>query len=511
MNRKRRASRSEEHSIGTPKKKHSSERHHSIFARLFSSCERIVADAWSFLSTQSTRRKAMTFHPADNPIEITEDTYDESFENAEIEDSKVYEKSLSPSSRHPTSSLYHNKSAGGFNDFFNENENAPSLDERNDYTNPNDSTNKDYPKNSSIRPVVPKPHRTLNPPTTRERLFFALQRRRESMSRRESLSPMIEDEIRTPSKQSRPKEAAEVSLTPELPFTERFKTSLTLRASMPGLQASRRQSVLPEENSLLSLIHRLKEQQKEAFHDWDKLEFLKKPIKPVPVPSAVEKPLPKDVRQKTLDILYNENEPQDKTLVSKFNIPITIKDIQTLKDKNWLNDEVINFYVQLVAERSKHDSKLPKVHAFNTFFYPTLQKRGYAGVRRWARKAKVVIKDMDFVLIPVHLGIHWCMAVINKKDKRFEYWDSLGGSPGKAFELLRLYYAEETKGGIDLSGWTDHIDSNCPRQQNGYDCGVFACKTAECVARAGPIDFTQSDMPELRIRMAASVLNAHLY
>ena len=27
--------------------------------------------------------------------------------------------------------------------------------------------------------------------------------------------------------------------------------------------------------------------------------------------------------------------------------------------------------------------------------------------------------------MPIHLGEHWCCAIINLRDKRFEYYDSL--------------------------------------------------------------------------------------
>lgn len=36
----------------------------------------------------------------------------------------------------------------------------------------------------------------------------------------------------------------------------------------------------------------------------------------------------------------------------------------------------------------------------------------------------------DKVLIPMHVdGNHWCLAVINLRDKRFEYYDSMFGAP----------------------------------------------------------------------------------
>ena len=63
----------------------------------------------------------------------------------------------------------------------------------------------------------------------------------------------------------------------------------------------------------------------------------------------------------------------------------------------------------MISERSKNTG--PKVHAFNTFFYPKLMKTGHASLRRWTKK--VDLFAMDIVLIPIHLGMHWCLAVRN--------------------------------------------------------------------------------------------------
>ena len=61
----------------------------------------------------------------------------------------------------------------------------------------------------------------------------------------------------------------------------------------------------------------------------------------------------------------------------------------------------------MISERSKNSG--PKVHTFNTFFYPKLMKTGHASLKRWTKK--VDLFAMDIVLIPIHLGMHWCLAV----------------------------------------------------------------------------------------------------
>lgn len=78
--------------------------------------------------------------------------------------------------------------------------------------------------------------------------------------------------------------------------------------------------------------------------------------------------------------------------------------------------QVINFYMNLLVERSK-DPNLPSVNTFNTFFYPKLRSSGYSAVRRWTKKMDIFSKDI--LLVPVHLGVHWCLSVsiINHKGK----------------------------------------------------------------------------------------------
>ena len=37
-------------------------------------------------------------------------------------------------------------------------------------------------------------------------------------------------------------------------------------------------------------------------------------------------------------------------------------------------------------DRAANNQKYPKIHGFNTFFYPTLHEFGYSRLKRWTRK-----------------------------------------------------------------------------------------------------------------------------
>lgn len=202
--------------------------------------------------------------------------------------------------------------------------------------------------------------------------------------------------------------------------------------------------------------------------------------------------------------------PQLETLVEGFNITLARKDIQTLKDMTWLNDEVINFYFNLLMDRSKKCA--PTIHIFNTFFYPRLLKVGHQGLARWTRK--VDLFAVDLIMIPIHLGMHWCLAAIDMRAKTITYYDSLLGDNHQCTNALRDYIAAEhqakKKSPLDIQNWKLTIEKDIPEQLNGCDCGVFTCKYAEYVSQDKTFDFTQADMPYFRRRMIWEMVNKTL-
>ncbi|XP_059472000.1 sentrin-specific protease-like isoform X2 [Neocloeon triangulifer] len=203
--------------------------------------------------------------------------------------------------------------------------------------------------------------------------------------------------------------------------------------------------------------------------------------------------------------------PPQEVLVSGFNTDITRKDISTLADRNWLNDEVINFYMELIRERGNLDN-YPKVHTFNTFFYPKLRQSGHQLLKRWTKKVDIFAHDL--IVIPIHLGVHWCMSILDMKNKTAHYFDSMLTSNPAVLTLLLKYLEDESldkkKARYDTSSWKVVQEKDIPQQHNGYDCGVFACMFAEAASRRGKYLFTQDDMPLLRRRMVFEILTKKL-
>lgn len=224
--------------------------------------------------------------------------------------------------------------------------------------------------------------------------------------------------------------------------------------------------------------------------------------------------------QKYISLLSKSN--PSALINEQFSVPIHLKDIQTLFSKQWLNDEVINFYFQVLQHRSTFNNGLPRIFCMNTFFYTNLELHGYERVKRWSRRFNY--GDLDYILIPVHLGVHWTLGVIDIKDQCICYFDSLSssGSSKKFIALIRDYLIKEKHDKLspslnNVTAWNEYIPyKNIPKQENGYDCGVFTCQYATCISslpkqfsiqkycESGYLfDFDQSNIPLIRNHMIA--------
>ncbi|XP_058075901.1 ubiquitin-like-specific protease ESD4 isoform X1 [Magnolia sinica] len=235
------------------------------------------------------------------------------------------------------------------------------------------------------------------------------------------------------------------------------------------------------------------------------------------------------------DALFGPNRRGVLVTHANSNIVITKEKLMCLRPGEWLNDEVINLYLELLKEREKRvPKKFLKCHFFNTFFFKKLVsgKNGYdfKSVRRWTtpRKIGYGLIECDKIFVPIHREVHWCLAVINIKDKKFQYLDSLGGKDAQVLKVLNgsyrnfgglnslerfqaRYFLDEVKEkserDVDLRSWKQEFVRDLPEQQNGWDCGMFMIKYADFYSRGLELCFCQEDMPYFRKRTVKEILN----
>ncbi|RKF57598.1 putative ulp1 protease family protein [Golovinomyces cichoracearum] len=202
---------------------------------------------------------------------------------------------------------------------------------------------------------------------------------------------------------------------------------------------------------------------------------------------------------------------------------LRIKDFKTLLDcKAWLNDEIINAYIEWIvdaANKAVHAEYLkfgikptssPKFIAHNSFFFETLRKRGPASLDRLMKRKGapgLALLDVDTVFVPICSGSHWTLGVVRPIAKTIEYFDSMGGSPSTFIHNIQEWLKHQLGAAYSPKEWSTP-KTNCVNQTNGYDCGVFVCTNAFCVAVGLETScYQESDMTQQRKNIAAILLN----
>jgi sentrin-specific protease 1 len=181
-------------------------------------------------------------------------------------------------------------------------------------------------------------------------------------------------------------------------------------------------------------------------------------------------------------------------------VDITPKDITSLTEENWLNDVVIDGYLALVKDESFETT------GFTIYFYRGLMNKPIEEMLRWTKKTHLF--GTRLVHIPVNdTGSHWCLVTIDHQEKMVTARDSIRGQEDEPEIRHILSNIKNMMGydilmnplsrGFNIEDYRFLHDRTMPRQNNGNDCGVFACQAARYISAHKPITFTQNDMPYL--------------
>ncbi|KAM9441308.1 sentrin-specific protease 3a isoform 2-T2 [Clarias gariepinus] len=185
---------------------------------------------------------------------------------------------------------------------------------------------------------------------------------------------------------------------------------------------------------------------------------------------------------------------------------LTMDDLSTLYGQNWLNDQVMNMYGDLVM-----DAVPDQVYFFNSFFYDKLRKKGYDGVKRWTKNVDIFQKKV--LLIPIHLEVHWSLLCVNVPQRTITYFDSQRTLNRRCAKHMAVYLRVEAKKREQrefYTGWRAFFKMNIARQNNDSDCGAFVLQYCKSLALEKPFTFTQRDMPRLRREMYKELCHCKL-
>jgi hypothetical protein len=204
-----------------------------------------------------------------------------------------------------------------------------------------------------------------------------------------------------------------------------------------------------------------------------------------------------------LESSFNEKADLREILCSVGEIDLRREDLLRLRPTQVLNDEIVNSWFKLITQGG-----LPKISAFSSFFFTKLQENGFSGVKKWSN---VDIFALANLLIPVHITSHWVLININFESSEIGYFDSLSGIDFCSSLILQFLIKEHLwKKGTELDvGKWKIVPHQVPQQKNSFDCGVYICLFAHCIANKAKIaGFEQSNIPHLRQRIALELLSS---
>ena len=181
--------------------------------------------------------------------------------------------------------------------------------------------------------------------------------------------------------------------------------------------------------------------------------------------------------------------------------------LERLEPGKKIDDEIINKYLELLKSRCTKNYGLT-----NTQFAVKLMssKTTMEELNNWHGIKGKKLASFDKFLIPMVVGeYHWVLIVIEKREKvqnhesvTVKAYDSLKGGRGPDMKQLNKI--------MEFLKWQGtlprfDIARDIPKQNNGYDCGVFVMEYARCILLDQPMSFKQKDMKKIRERIKAEL------
>ena len=187
-----------------------------------------------------------------------------------------------------------------------------------------------------------------------------------------------------------------------------------------------------------------------------------------------------------IEIISDDDEKQedeDLILINDFSISIKESDYRRLEPGTYLNDNLIDFFLNLLIQRKRS----PFI-AFNSFFYSTLTSQGYAKVKSWYQDIDLFSKD--YWLIPIAVNDHWILVIVTYPKHAFN--NKLPPPAILLFDSIDLH-AVDPRAALEnfmqsewRSRYGETIDIDIPLhmlkvplQNNQWDCGVFILEYAK--------------------------------
>lgn len=150
-------------------------------------------------------------------------------------------------------------------------------------------------------------------------------------------------------------------------------------------------------------------------------------------------------------------------IIKRKGYDLTRNDLSILLSSKWLNDKIINTYLELLSNN--------EIYVFSSYFYTNL-KFNLERVLKYTKNINIF--KYKLLYFPVHLNNHWIFVCFDTIKKNLEYRDSFNQKNSIIEKNIYTYLNHEYQRLFNstLICNTIHIDK-LETQYNGYDCGVY--------------------------------------
>ena len=188
---------------------------------------------------------------------------------------------------------------------------------------------------------------------------------------------------------------------------------------------------------------------------------------------------------------------------------LSAHDMRTLVKDTWVNGEVIDSFLKVIAEETGAKVKLL---SSNVFTYLT---NGAPSIELENLTKSSDILQSPLVLAPVNhkttagRGLHWTLVAIIPKLCLILEYDPLRqlrtAALSTAFSLVRTLF-EHTDISSSIEDWSFGSPTDIPLQSNNNDCGVYTCMYGYYLMNSQvPQNFSSKDAYDMRYWIASKV------
>lgn len=249
--------------------------------------------------------------------------------------------------------------------------------------------------------------------------------------------------------------------------------------------------------------------------------------------------MPSPTQQQLARLKVAMESPEQGTLNKIGTLRVTRDTLQDLHDGNELRDDTMNQFFHLLRMAGEKELQQLLVDgrtgldagtawAHSTFYYAKLMGQigpheyNYAGVKGWTSalkgRAATDVFAYRYLLIPVHLPLHWVLGVVDNVEYTVRVLDPVGVRRHEVEKNLVRCMGDEHKDKRGTLPPQPYVarepPSNLPRQSPfTKDCGLFACAFAESIARGLALTdpaITQKTMRLWRLKIGITVLEGSL-